>query len=534
MKMIRTAIAACATVGLLVVGGGVGANVPTLPAAAAQENAAPAIDGIPATATLSIHKLIGLPSDTAADGTEMNVPDATPAEGITFHVFPINGTDLTTSEGWQTAQKTNLDDLFTGAAKTVENVDTGKVGQQRDVTTDGAGLAAFDNLPAMQYLVVEETNPVTTDGRAVAGAAPFLVTVPMTNPEGSGWLRNVHVYPKNQAVNKPVKKVTDPEPLNDQYEDGSGIGELIGYTITNEVPALGGDAGFPGFLVTDKLGAELGEPQDITVTAGAQTLAENTDYSVTKYQVGGQWVLRVELNGTGAGKLTAGENLEVNFSAPVATVPGNGTIENKAWALPTAPVNLGDNWDPEGAGAKPGSASNVTASKYGAIDITMTDENDANADFSKAEFELFRCTTDGDKLNKVDNTGPIPVGGNTSFKYGDTPTSIDGVHVGNVMPNDQNADEYQPVWTAGDTFCLVQTQAADGYAMQPQPLPVDFNIDGNTDQLVRVPVNIVNVKSNAGAKLPLTGGVGIWLLIGASLLALIYGIYRDQKQRSRS
>ncbi|MDO5512742.1 SpaH/EbpB family LPXTG-anchored major pilin, partial [Corynebacterium sp.] len=250
-----------------------------------------------------------------------------------------------------------------------------------------------------------------------------------------------------------------------------------------------------------------------------------------------------ELNATGAGKLTAGENLVVEFNAEVEDVPANGSISNTAWALPTAPVGLAADWDPEAAGARPGTVSNTTVSKYGQINITKTDTSDAAANLAGATFELHRCTTTAEgAVTKVENTGPIEVGGQTEFPTtengGAYTATISGIHLGNVMPNADGTDVYQDVWageagTTGTTFCLVETLAPDGYSVLPQPVAVELTATADTTELVTANQTIENVKANAGATLPLTGGIGIWLLVGGSLLALIAGIYWDQKQRAR-
>jgi hypothetical protein len=62
------------------------------------------------------------------------------------------------------------------------------------VTTDGAGNATAAELPLGLYLITETAVPGAT-----ALLSPFLVTVPITDPENlSTWLYTVNVYPKSE------------------------------------------------------------------------------------------------------------------------------------------------------------------------------------------------------------------------------------------------------------------------------------------------------------------------------------------------
>lgn len=63
-------------------------------------------------------------------------------------------------------------------------------------TTGADGKATFTNLSLGLYLVkVTESNENVTQE-----VAPFLVSIPMTKVDGSGWLYDVTVYPKSQTV----------------------------------------------------------------------------------------------------------------------------------------------------------------------------------------------------------------------------------------------------------------------------------------------------------------------------------------------
>ncbi len=63
-------------------------------------------------------------------------------------------------------------------------------------TTSATGTADFANLGQGVYYVVESNAPA----RVTTRTAPFVVTIPMTNPEGTAWMYDVYVYPKNAAT----------------------------------------------------------------------------------------------------------------------------------------------------------------------------------------------------------------------------------------------------------------------------------------------------------------------------------------------
>jgi fimbrial isopeptide formation D2 family protein len=67
---------------------------------------------------------------------------------------------------------------------------------QADVEVDELGCAEFLNLSQGDYVVVE-----TLHSRLIAQrATPLYLSLPVTNHTGTGYLRKVHVYPKNQVM----------------------------------------------------------------------------------------------------------------------------------------------------------------------------------------------------------------------------------------------------------------------------------------------------------------------------------------------
>lgn len=132
----------------------------------------------PEKGTLTVHKLQY--NDTNTPAIENSGLEIDPSD-LPGHTRPLDGTEFTIYKVADDAEMPINTDGLTPA------------GVQ---TTSGGGIAVFPNLSAGRYLVVETNQPKGV----YSYSAPFLVDVPMMNPDGRGWNSNVHVYPKNQLI----------------------------------------------------------------------------------------------------------------------------------------------------------------------------------------------------------------------------------------------------------------------------------------------------------------------------------------------
>ena len=230
---ILTVVAACGVAAALVVG--------LAPGVRAAGNASLP----PETGNLHIHKYA---SDdfsaigAANDGTEAQV-DASfqPAEGVVFDIYKVVAHEdgdypgdgpyrLTTSTSEEAGSIIEVAVLTDGAGEEfgIESASTASV------TTGADGQATASGLVQGVYLVVEEEN----EGIAEP-AEPFTVAVPMTDASGSGWLSDVHVYPKNQTmyVNKYLAHSTaDNEAAGTQTGHAVNVGDTVHYSVSATVP----------------------------------------------------------------------------------------------------------------------------------------------------------------------------------------------------------------------------------------------------------------------------------------------------------
>ena len=113
--------------------------------------------------------------------------------------------------------------------------------------TDANGQTSLD-LPVGAYIIRETKTPAATTTESYVPAEPFIVFLPMTNKEGTGWLNEVQVYPKNSMA-KVSKTVVDEgkNTLSDKAQGEEGKPGYLGprpaenavvqYTLEGLVPA---------------------------------------------------------------------------------------------------------------------------------------------------------------------------------------------------------------------------------------------------------------------------------------------------------
>ena len=159
----------------------------------------PTIDTDPdKTGTVTIHKYTsGNGMGSVGNGTEAHPGDfptgAEPLKGAGFTLYQV--VDKGGMEAYYKADPKDLPDV----SEYVESDGTIKTAYSRNATsegfTDANGTATFSGLELGFYVVIETTVPdaVTTPMK------PFLLSVPMTTTDGSDWLYDIHVYPKNET-----------------------------------------------------------------------------------------------------------------------------------------------------------------------------------------------------------------------------------------------------------------------------------------------------------------------------------------------
>lgn len=161
-----------------------------------------------AKGSITIHKYEynGDNEGTGTGETTDKVPkEAKPLEGVGFTIYKVaddkeiekyysqNPEELPNVNNYVTNGKINSK---YGAVKLNDSGAASENGEKEELTTNAQGIASFTNLDVGFYVVIETKTP----DKVTAPADPFIVSVPMTKADGSGWLYDVHVYPKNKTT----------------------------------------------------------------------------------------------------------------------------------------------------------------------------------------------------------------------------------------------------------------------------------------------------------------------------------------------
>lgn len=428
-----------------------------------------------ASVTLNIEKYVGLPTDE----DPITLPGL---EGAQFQIQKIEGIDLTTNEGWNSIQGLDPNNI----THTLTDIAT--------LTTDGDGKASIStgensNFTVGVYLVTE------TAPEGYQGADPFIVTLPFT--EEGVWSYEQTVKPKNQQDEMAVKEVLD---------EGATLGSEISYTVTAPIPA----GNLTSLVLKDELPGELtmnaAQQGAVVVTSGngTVTLTPGTDYTV---EVDVNNVLTVELTAAGLEKLSG--DIAVTFQATITSLPDDDSIENHASIV----INDGDltySTDPE----------NPTETRLAQLTINKLDNNGALIEDFPAEFQLWRCEAEGTGHKVIGAPLSAALNANDPNSVTNTFATVNGQA---VLYGAQVLDWVNGAQVTDSTLCVVETEAPEGYSLNPAPQPVQFT-EATNDNYAMV-VDVINLTEDeaGGGQLPNTGGLGTMGLIAAGVVVAAAG-----------
>ena len=415
--------------------------------------------------------------DASVTGEEITITDRKPVEGASFLLYRVAD-----------------DETSTVVPDGVTPIETDR--------TDAQGRVSVV-IPAEQqgrYLVVEAAMPVNAKGTTV----PFLVDLPMTNPEGTDYMYEVFAYPKQVIEEEEIiDSDTDfPDPQvtkevsgdnGETYGDTANIdsyhGQKAYWRITAEVPSCIADMTI--FNVKDVLDYRLIPPQvsEVEVKSDGKDIPKSA-YTV---EISGQTIL-VKFDPKALTSYTAVQVIfptAIDISVPEAL---NTRIENLASLTFTvvAPESVSDE-DTDGI-----------------IDHTDVETTDTDATTTETEtiittiVEVWTGSIEGFKHDK-DNKA---LSGAEFTLYSDK----DCKNVVAKTTSDKEGHFYFTGLKDG-TYYLKETKAPDGYQQNNNVLEV--KIDGKKQSVVKI--DVLNVPKT---DLPLTGGAGVIgiTLIGAAVV----------------
>jgi fimbrial isopeptide formation D2 family protein/LPXTG-motif cell wall-anchored protein len=281
---------------------------------------AKAAPSVPDSTAVTIHKIVGTETFTLRthDGHELAVQEiaalGTKAvennKGVEFTAWQVPaGTLVSTFEGMTDAEVT-----------------------ASELTGDPVSITAGDAKDFLTgtYYVRETKRPATL---IASYGVPFIMELPVLNVVGDGYLRELHLYPKNMiepdipTIDKDVKTKGNDTATFD-------IGEKFTYLIYPTVPK--GIQDYTLFKVFDKLPTTIDYIGNVVVTYNGTILTLATDYTVaadTSKTDGHE--LTVNFTAAGLDKLGAAtgtvKELEIKFDAKInATAVMNEKIYNNA------------------------------------------------------------------------------------------------------------------------------------------------------------------------------------------------------------
>jgi fimbrial isopeptide formation D2 family protein/LPXTG-motif cell wall-anchored protein len=343
-------------------------------------------------------------------------------------------------------------------------------------------------------------------------AAPFLVAVPMSTPDGTSWMSDVHVYPKNDIMTIDKEVTSSP---------AIAVGDVVSYKITVSVPSDIATA--KKFVISDVLDPALDvDASSVVVVAnpGSATLINNTDYTVSYNSS----TRRLDIAFTSAGFTKLGSYTSVNASFDTAVnnailADPDLIIGNEAGISFTNKDGIEFEADTDGEGPKIHTAS---------IEITKVDS--AKAAVIGSEFKI--ASSEANAIAGI----YLRIDPTTNVVY-DSPsaewTSLGAANDYMIAP--ANVASFKGlkdvVGTTYQSYWVVETKAPAGYNMLTDPIEVTFD-ESLIDNDYVFALEVVN---NQGFVLPQTGGMGTiaFTVVGIVLLGLAAIIVLASKKKHK-
>ncbi|UTH15996.1 SpaH/EbpB family LPXTG-anchored major pilin [Macrococcus epidermidis] len=467
---------------------------------------------------LSIHKITGNTEQEATydELTGKVTPSGDAISGISFTYWKITSAQLATMKANMSLYDTEAEvQAYIGA----------KMGQT--AKTDANGVVTVPNLEEGIYWFTEDTSSSVI----TANAVPFGLELPVTNQAGTGYITDLHVYPKNTLEGSPLidKDVSVDGNKSSSYDIGDDFNWLIQPTIVKGIEE------YNKYTVTDKLDPALDFQgvDKVTVNVNGQALTPSSDYTVNYDEA--TRIVSVDFTSAGLKTLaTFGVESKLNIMMP--TVINNKAIMGKP-ILNNATLDFdnghGTTTDPSGVGKI------VAAARVAALDIPKVYTGGKN--FIKtngidplqgAEFVIQNKA--GQYLQQeaatLRNVWVSDQAQATVFKSGDDGKfEVKGLAYGENGNNNGGSTDY----------ILVETKAPSGYTIPTNP-NYSFIVNSNsyyadpsiiTDEssvATVSPKEIVNKKTS----IPNTGGMGtvLFTVIGLGLMVLALITYRKRQK----
>ena len=462
----------------------------------------------PDTGNLVIHRYEydhSYTPQTPNHGEEVTITGATPLKDVVFNVYtvPTSATKYP-SEGTVTVDKISNTSKFTDSEGKEFSVT-----YKTSATTNASGTATINDLPKGVYLVVEQTNlNISTQ------SYPYIVSVPMTEEDGDGWISTVHSYPKNGksiAIEKTLKSEPDVS---------------IGDVATWEIKALTGDAVKESkqYIIKDNsitnLSSTVLEYSDtVTVKDDKGNVVPTSNYNVGYDETTKE--LWITFN-------QAGRNYIADFDYVVATIKTkvNKNILNATDRITSNNATLFFQNRFDDVHTYQDSADIHTAG------IKVTKTNSKSQKLSGAKFQIASSEANAKegRFLKKTSSGDVVDYGETGYANANTWELTTGSNGEVLFDGIDNTSGISSL--TYKSYYLIETKAPTGYELYGSPIEAKFtsSVTADNNYLLAVSVNDEKIPI-----LPKTGQNGnrvIYAIAFGVLVLIIIGVLVAYKRKS--
>lgn len=540
---------------------------------------------VPSSTQVNIHKLEASSYNEDALSRNLNGnpldPD-TDYDLLGTDVAPLPGVEfsyITVSEDITTEQLNNgtfyFDQSSGEATLTIEGQTQTFSGEdiiEIPGATNESGTVVWDMPQApsgQQYLVFESAYTPTEEGKAISGslAVPFLIAGTLSASDGSGYLNEVDIYPKNTTglVPTPGKDVNV---LGDN-DQGFAIGELVPFYLKGTIPT--DIQNYESYQFEDQLSDSLDYQGVSGVSVAGVDLVEGTHYTVEAPEVGTPGALvyvsltaegiqfvadTVPLANRGAVNSANIYDIEDNTAeTPFIQVDLNAKINESA--IMGQPI-LNDviiNYDNrQGAGGEAVSEPSDEVRVYTGGKHFVKVDGESNETLANARFALYSAddsiiswTQDLIDANiSAIEEGKFAIPSDNDLGNGTTYTNTSASalpSVGSPIILNSGSDgafeikglAYQE--DAPQTYFLREVQAPEGYKLRTDT--VEFQVDGSSYYQDPTVVDLVNaeptsITNNTTPMIPDTGGIGSVILVATGVAGVAGTAYYAKKRKNET
>ncbi|WKF66382.1 SpaH/EbpB family LPXTG-anchored major pilin [Streptococcus equi] len=459
---------------------------------------------------------------------------------VTFVAFKLP-TDISKEQIETLKTKKTVKDVesyLTSLSKKIERIVLPK--------TSGNGTTIFkiEQSKYGKYFVVEDlTAEGTPENISLAYAVPFILDVPMSTSDGTGYLTKVNIYPKNITGETP-KSGKDVHQLGINHASYN-IGDNISWFMKGTVPK--NIESYEVYEFKDILDSKLDFLEVKNVKYGTEILKLNEDYSITEPSKSGG-TLKVTLTDVGIKKV-AGlypqrrliENDEIKDidkntqEKPFLQVEFITKINSKVVLGKSINNQVTIDYDnnPDGEKKlKTTSPSDEPDVQTGGKLFKKVGSDQQSQALAGAEFEL--QNENGEAINWTDDlinandksmfSGDIQVGKPIILKSNSSVFAIRGLEYSVKSPTSPTSSRM--VTVESKKYKLKEIKAPVGYVIQDKPIEFEVNqtsynakpTEIETDMKDATPLEIKNTKRPS---IPNTGSIGtaIFVAIGVAVMA---------------